>query len=66
VVFEGQTTGGREPSDLSKTEEWIEQGYRTARDVLDAYDETIRSRRNSEVRVRGAAVIDKARKRLRG
>jgi NTE family protein len=66
VVFEGRTTGGFEPSDLSRTEEWIEQGYRTARDVLDGYDETIRARRNSEVRVRGAAAIDKARKRLRG
>lgn len=67
VVFEGQTVAGRaEPADFSKTEEWIEQGYRSARDVLDGYDDVVRARRSGEVRLRGAAAIEKARKRLRG
>ncbi|MGA8680206.1 MAG: patatin-like phospholipase family protein [Acidimicrobiales bacterium] len=66
VVFEGLTASGRgEPVDFSRTEEWIEQGYRTARDVLDGYDAVVRARRSSAARARGAAAMDKARKRLR-
>jgi hypothetical protein len=34
--------------------------------VLDGYDEAIRTRRNLEVRTRGADAIERARKRLRG
>jgi NTE family protein len=66
VVFEGLKASGRgEPADFSRTEEWIELGYRTARDVLDGYDEVVQARRPGAARARGAAAIGKARKRLR-
>ncbi len=37
VVFEEPAVAGIEPDDFSRTHELIEAGYRSARDVLDAY-----------------------------
>jgi NTE family protein len=66
VVFEGlMASGSGQPSDFSKTEEWIDQGYRTAREALDGYDEATKTRSASSTRGRSAAAIDKARKTLK-
>jgi NTE family protein len=65
VVFEGLRTGGRvEPGDFSKTEEWIDQGYQTARDVLDGYDEVLQVRGGGTHGL-GAVALERARRALR-
>jgi hypothetical protein len=65
-VFEGlMASGAGQPSDFSKTEEWIDQGYRTAREALDSYDEATKARTAGTTRGRSAAAIEKARKGLR-
>ena len=37
VVFEEPAVAGIDPDDFSRTDELIDSGYRSARDVLDAY-----------------------------
>jgi NTE family protein len=66
VVLEAHGIASLDVSDFSKTEELISRGYQTARDVLDAYDETVRARDAARVAgSRRAGLFERAR-RLRG
>jgi NTE family protein len=47
VVFEQEAGDAFDPQDFSRTEELIEQGYASARDVLDAYFRQVAERRRS-------------------
>jgi NTE family protein len=47
VVFEARGVAALEASDFSKTEELIDRGYQSAREVIDSYDEAVRERRSS-------------------
>jgi NTE family protein len=64
VVFEAQGVASVEVSDFSKTEELIEHGYQTARDVLDAYDEAVRLRRARPTPSHPSGFYDRARRAI--
>jgi NTE family protein len=63
VVFEAKGIAALEVSDFSKTEQLIDRGYQTARDVLDGYDEVSRARTAARLAAgRGAALRERTRR----
>jgi NTE family protein len=65
VVFEARDVAALDVSDFSKTEELIDRGYQTAREVLDGYDEGVRARGHARAAgTRGSGLLERTRRVL--